>query len=233
MNAAAMTNKTRISFWSKLTFGWMTEDIRVGNTKPLEYEDIKRPYLQEDTKDIHEKYNKNWKLELQNIEGKSPNILRIILRSTSNKYMLSILVYLVLFTACRILLPVMLNFVLEELSLSSIAESSAGSGPNNGSKLDTGSELDTGSKSDTGSMKSMWLYLYMGGLLFIAIIQPFIKAQYYYRTTIMSSYFCSGLTGLVYDKVRQSYVRAFTDTEPAFLSVCVFSPVSAMGLWVQ
>jgi hypothetical protein len=117
----------------------------------------------------------------------------------------------------------MLNFVLKELSLkynvtSSKSVTAKGNfshgGPNmvngsvsyTGSESVTGSEPITGSASDTGSGKSFRLYWYLGGLLFVASVQPFIKSQYYFITTAMSSYINSGLTGLVYKKVRKHIV---------------------------
>ena len=110
----------RTSICGRLTFGFLSSIIETGNKRPLEENDI--PSLDvESTKYLTEKLELEWKNEvgIGRVRSSKPRLRNAVLRAV-DKYLLSLIVLLaILETLCKMIQPVLLSFLLAEMSYNS------------------------------------------------------------------------------------------------------------------
>ena len=117
---AAEAPEGRTTIFSRLTFGFLSSIIETGNKRPLEATDFSSLEL-ESTQYLTEKLEREWQNELKiRKERCSQPRLRRALLKTADKTLITLIVLLAFLDAfCRMIQPVVLSFLLTEMSNSS------------------------------------------------------------------------------------------------------------------
>ncbi|PFX31266.1 Multidrug resistance-associated protein 4 [Stylophora pistillata] len=105
---------------SRLTFGFLSSVIETGNKRPLEGKDI--PSLDvESTKSLTEKLELEWIKEIQigRVQSSEPRLRNALLRAVDKYLMAHIVLLANLETFCTMIQPVLLRFLLTEMSSNS------------------------------------------------------------------------------------------------------------------
>ena len=113
------------SFFDRLAFGFLSGIIQTGNQRPLEEADLSSLEL-ENTRYLTEKLESEWKKEIK-IKGERRRRPRLwnALRKAADQTMIGMTVLLtILNTFCRLIQPVVLSFLLEEIASDSSFDAS-------------------------------------------------------------------------------------------------------------
>ncbi|KAL9960218.1 hypothetical protein ACROYT_G033645 [Oculina patagonica] len=113
------------TFFGRLTFGFLSGLIKTGNTRPLEEADLSSLEL-ESTQYLTEKLVEEWEKEIK-VKGDScsrPRLWSALLKAVDKKLMTMIVLLAILNSFCRLIQPVVLSFLLEELTTGSSFDAS-------------------------------------------------------------------------------------------------------------
>ena len=162
------------TFLSGLVFGFLTEIIQTGNERPLEENDLSSLEC-EGTRYLTEKLEGEWQneMKIQRERGSRPRLWRSLLRATDRKLMAVSVLLAVTASFCRLIQPVVLSFLLEEMTAKS-------------------------SDSDLGT-----LCLYSALLSISSFVQVFAVHHCDYALYVISVQVKASLIGLVYKKVGE------------------------------
>ena len=108
------------SFLGELVFGFLSGIIQTGNERPLEENDLTSLEF-EDTRYLTEKLDQEWQNEIKTTSehGSQPHLWRALGRATDMKLMTVNSLLAVLASFCRLIQPVVLSFLLEEITANS------------------------------------------------------------------------------------------------------------------
>ena len=162
------------TFLSGLVFGFLTEIIQTGNERPLEENDLTSLEC-EGTRYLTEKLEGEWQneMKIQRERGSRPRLWRALLRATDRKLMVVSVLLAVTASFCRLIQPVVLSFLLEEMTAKS-------------------------SDSDLGI-----LCLYSALLCISSFVQVFAVHHSDYAHFVISVQVKASLIGLLYKKVGE------------------------------
>ena len=110
----------RTTIFSSLTFNFLSGIIQTGNERPLEEADFSSLEL-ESTRNLTEKLEQEWRNEIK-VKGKRcsrPRLWKALLKAVDKKLITMIVVLAILSSFCRLIQPVVLSFLLEEMTTSS------------------------------------------------------------------------------------------------------------------
>ena len=111
------------TFFGRITFGFLSGIIQTGNEKPLEEADLSSLNLQ-GTQHFTEKLEDNWQEEIK-VKREScsqPRLWNALCKAVDKKAVTLIVLLTILSSFCRLIQPVALSFLLEEISNSSSSD---------------------------------------------------------------------------------------------------------------
>lgn len=159
------------TFFGRITLGFLSGIIQMGNEKPLEEADLSSLDLQ-DTQHLTEKLEEKWQEEirLKRESCSQPRLWNALRKAVDRKVVTLVVLLIILSSFCRLIQPVVLSFLLEEISNSS--------------------------SSDT-----IILCLYLAVLCISSLVESCVYHHICYNLFLMAVEVKASLIGLVYKKV--------------------------------
>lgn len=110
----------RKSIFSRVTLNFLSGIIQTGNERPLEEADLSSLEL-EKTRFLTAKLEQEWENEIKLKEKRCsrPRLWKALLKAVDKKLITMIVVLAILSSFCRLIQPVVLSFLLEEMTTSS------------------------------------------------------------------------------------------------------------------
>ena len=110
--AAAVSDKE--SFFSTITFSWLSETLRLGYKRPLELPDLPNTVGQEPTRETAETFEMNWFRELKNTqsENRPPKLRNAVIKSIGCWNLALVFSTAALAGVCRVIQQVLLIHIL-------------------------------------------------------------------------------------------------------------------------
>ena len=114
---AAEAPEERTTIFSRLTFGFLSSIIETGNKRPLEATDFSSLEL-ESTQYLTEKLEREWlnELKVRKERCSQPRLRRALLKAVDKTLIALIVLLVILDSFCRMTQPVVLSFLLTEMS---------------------------------------------------------------------------------------------------------------------
>ena len=106
----------RKTFFGRITLGFLSGIIQTGNEKPLEEADLSSLDLQ-DTQHLTEKLEEKWHKEIKVCS--QPRLWNAIGKAVDKKVVTLVVLLTILSSFCRLIQPVVLSFLLEEITKTS------------------------------------------------------------------------------------------------------------------
>ena len=116
LNENSSESKT---LFSRLSFGFLSDIIQLGNKRPLEEADFASLEL-ESTRSLTDKLEDEWQNEIK-VKGDRchrPRLWKALLKAIDKKLLTMIVVLVILSSFCRLIQPVVLSFLLDEMTTS-------------------------------------------------------------------------------------------------------------------
>ena len=114
------------TLFGRLTFGFLSGIIQTGNKRPLEEADL-FPLEFESTRFLTTKLEGEWQNEVK-VKGKScspPRLWKAVLKTVDINLITMVVILTILSCFCRLVQPVVLSFLLEEMTTSTSSDSSS------------------------------------------------------------------------------------------------------------
>ena len=110
----------RKSFFGRLTFGFLSAIIQTGNKRPLEEADLSSLEL-ESTRYLTEKLDNEWQNEMKVKRERcsQPRLWNALRKAVDKKLAVMIVLLAILGSFCGLIQPVVLSFLLEEMTADS------------------------------------------------------------------------------------------------------------------
>lgn len=159
------------TFFGRITLGFLSGIIQMGNEKPLEEADLSSLDLQ-DTQHLTEKLEEKWQEEirLKRESCSQPRLWNALRKAVDRKVVTLVVLLIILSSFCRLIQPVVLSFLLEEISNSS-------------------------------SSDRIILCLYLAVLCISSLVESCVYHHICYNLFLMAVEVKASLIGLVYKKV--------------------------------
>ena len=112
--------KSQKTFFGRITFGFLSGIIQTGNEKPLEEADLSSLDLQ-GTQHFTEKLKDKWQEEIRakRESGSQPRLWHALRKAIDKREVTLVVLLTILSSFCRLIQPVALSFLLEEITNSS------------------------------------------------------------------------------------------------------------------
>ena len=104
----------RVSFYSNITFGWLSKTLRLGYRHPLEQPDLPYTVGQEPTSETAKAFEKTWSCELKNSfsENRPPKLWSTVIKSIGCWNLSLAFFTAALAGVCRVIQQVVLIYIL-------------------------------------------------------------------------------------------------------------------------
>ena len=174
------STKTKAGFFSRLTFGWLTATVDLGNRQTLEQDNLGPILDLHSTEVLVSKLECGWLAEVQRCSHNTnkPRLWRVVSQVLENSEYLYIFFLCLLKSCSRIFKPVFLSLLLSEMLLGSLSS-------------------------------QVWLSLFAAGLCACSFVQAVSKSHYLYRTFLATVHVKAAITGLVYKKVNVCHLLIY------------------------
>ena len=168
---------TTTGFFSRLTFGWLTATVDLGNRQTLEQEHLEPIFDLDSTEVLVSKLECGWLTEVQRCSRntKKPRIWKVVSQVLETSEYLYIVLLGLLESCSRVFQPVFLSLLLSELLSDSMSS-------------------------------QVWLLLFAAGLCACSFVQAVARNHQLHHTLLAAVHMRAAIAGLVYKKVNAHHL---------------------------
>ena len=115
------TDHDKVSFYSSITYSWLSKTLRLGYKRPLELPDLPYTMGQEPTREIAETFEMSWSCELENSlsENRPPSLWSVLIKSIGCWNLALVFFTATLAAMCRVIQQILLIYILSLMAAGS------------------------------------------------------------------------------------------------------------------